>query len=336
MKTEDALLYLCCTQDVQPHQLESLVTLLQAAHRHTTQLGQDTLDWQQIFTLAHDHGVAPLVYQSLQAASAAGAQIPPEVHDRFRLASYLNMLAKQKQASRLAEVLAYLHENQIDAMLIKGLALDLCVYRQPWYTVANDIDLVLRSRCPESRSRQQAQVKTRFSGLGVEFEFDTHHDMTLNQTIPIDFERIWHDARVVEVGGYPVYLMSPEDTLLSICINSCRKRYFRLRSLCDIAETIKHHPDLNWNLFARKALDAHANQIAYTALTVTQATIGCSLPSGVLDQHRSLALLSYYNGPKLIGRKFGWSLLLPYTTYRWHQMRSKLYEAVTTYLSTFA
>jgi hypothetical protein len=356
MQREDALLYLCCTQDMSAQRLELLVALLRGQgpdrESHSSN-GTAALNWDMIFTLAHEHGVAPLVYQNLLVASANGAPVPSSIQERFRLATYQNVLVKQKQAGRLSKILAYLQAREIDAMILKGAALDLMVYNQPWYTVAHDVDLVLRPRCRCSLATYQAELKARFQGTGIEYEFDTHHDMTLNGALAIDFERIWRDARVADFDGYPVYLMSPEDTLLAVCINSCRKRYFRLRSLCDIAETIKRYPDLDWDLFTRKALDARANSIVYTALTVAQSTVGCCVPPAAMDRlavrllkrkttktlirhlvhHRSLERLSYYVGPKFVARTVGWSLLLPYITYSWRQMYSKIQEALAIYLS---
>jgi hypothetical protein len=386
MRREDALLYLCCTQELPPERLERLVDAARGAP------WAPALDWRQVFALAHAHGVAPLVHQNLQIAMAAGAAIPGEVAQRFKLAAYQNVLAKQKQADRLISVLPYLQANQFDAMIVKGLALDLVVYDQPWYTVAQDVDLVLRRRGEEMQPRRNATTKVRrrheegttassflpslrvlrvlrgknlrgetratelaarFHGLGVEFELDSHHDVTLNGALAVDFDQIWRDARVVEYHGYPLYLMAPEDLLLAVCINSCRKRYFRLRSLCDIAETVKRFPELDWASFAGKAIAYGCNNIVYTAFSVAEATVAASVPRGALDRlaigatrrlitdqaiqrlvrHVPLASLSYYTGSDLAGRKVGWSLVLPYLTYRWRQMGSKLHEALTAYLA---
>lgn len=342
MRREASLLYLCCTQDLPSERLEEMLVVARTP----------SLDWSTLFSLAHDHGVAPLVSQNLQHVLDAGVAIPAEVVQRFKLATYQNALAKQKQAERLAYALEFLQANQIDALICKGVALDLMVYDQPWYTVAQDIDLVLRPRCTEWRQKGIAQLQTRLDGLGIEYELDSHHDVTLNGSLPVDFGRIWGDASQVEFGGYPVYLMAPEDMLLAVCINSCRKRYFWLRSLCDIAETTKRFPHLDWHLFAQKAIAYGCNNIVYTAFSVVAATLPYVAPPQVIDSlavgafkrlaidkaiqylvgHIPLRSLSHYTGSQWIGRKIGWSLLLPYITYRRQQMASKVHEAVTTYL----
>jgi len=348
MRREAILLFLCCTQDLPAKRLEEIVTVARIP----------SLDWGRLFTLAHEHGVAPLVFQNLERGKVVAGVMPAEIRQRFKLATYQNVLAKQKQADRLVQALAYLQNHGIESMLVKGAALDIVVYEQPWYTTAQDVDLVLRPRAtaPEPRRWQisQRELEEQFHGWGIEFERDRHHDLTLNGALSIDFGQIWRDATLFDFGGYSLYLMAPEDMLLAVCINSCRKRYFRLRSLCDIAETVKRFPQLDWVLFAEKAIAYGCNSIAYTALTVASATVTLPLPGSVLEMlavgalrratihstirylvnHVSLTSLSNYTGSQVVGRKVGWSLLLPYLTYNWQQMGSKVQEAVSSYMAS--
>ena len=184
MQREDALLYLCCTQDLPPDRLEQILVIASAP----------TLDWEYIFALAHEHGVAPLIYHNLQKAHTCGATLPSTIIHRFKLATYQNALAKQKLGEHLSHALTFLRANQIDAMLFKGMALDSTVYDHPWYTVSKDVDLVLRPQFPGSWQHERQKLETKLHGLGIEFELNVHHDMTLNGALSVDFNQIWHDA----------------------------------------------------------------------------------------------------------------------------------------------
>ena len=131
--------------------------------------------------------------------------------------------------------------------------------------------------------------------------------------------------------------MSPEDMLISLCINSCRKRYFRLKALCDIAETINTCCNLDWSKFITKTTAYDCRAIVYTALRVTQITLGCEIPGDLFDKlkvdpiklelihylsHRlSLsAFASLYSGKNFLGRHINYSLVLPYVTFRGYQV----------------
>ena len=340
MRREDALLYLCCCQDLSAARADQILRNAR----------EGDIIWPEVFSLAREHGVAPIVHRNLEIAVAAGLCVPDEILHKFRLATYRNITVKSRQAERLACALTFLRDLSVDVMALKGVALDLLVYDESWYTVAEDVDLVLRSRRAEGKSLIE-EVQNRLDGLGLEYELDQHHDVTLNGALAVDFGKIWRDAMVTDFQGLPLYLMAPEDMLLAVCINSCRKRYFRLRSLFDIAETVKRMPALDWSAFAHKAIEYDCNNITYTALTVTAATVGCTLPCYVMDKmavgpsrrclvdsviryllhNVTLRSLSCYTGGKLIGRRFGWSLLLPYTAYHWPQRASKIREALTAF-----
>jgi hypothetical protein len=75
---------------------------------------------------------------------------------------------------------------------------------------------------------------------------------------------VWSKTKETTFQGQKVLVMSPEDMLLAACINSCRKRFFRLKSLCDIAEIINYFKELDWEVFIH-----NGRYIVYTSLLVT-------------------------------------------------------------------
>lgn len=336
MKPGDKLLFLCARQDFTDAHLKALL-----------ELGARTLVWEQVFVTARHHGVAPLVWANLEKAIAAGLAVPAGVMHKFQLSCYQNVVAKRKRAENVANALALLEAHAIEVLALKSVALDLLVYEQPWYTTAADSDLILRPRRHDVSPQALAEISRFFERLPIEYEFYEHHDVTMNGHLPVDFERIWNDARRVSFHGHNLFLMSAEDMLLSLCINSSRKRYFRIRSLVDIAETVNRCRELDWDALFDKARAYQCSQIAYTALVATQATLGCALPATIPDgfrlgpararavrrlvpflvEHLPLAALSYYTGWDLFGRKVGWSLVLPYATDRWRRIGDRIQAA---------
>lgn len=131
--------------------------------------------------------------------------------------------------------------------------------------------------------------------------------------------------------------------LISACINSCRKRFFRLKSLCDIAEIIYRYSEIKWDELIRRTKEYQCNNIVYTALLVTKTTLGCKLPEEMFDKlidstsrsiiirylvhhfSRNISLSSSYpyfkkSKKNNLGRKAHFSLVLPYATYEWYQL----------------
>lgn len=337
MKPGDKLLFLCARQDFSDAHLTSLLELC----------GAQTPVWEEVFVTARHHGVAPLVWANLEKAISAGLAVPAGVVHKFQLSCYQNVVSKRKRAENLTNALALLDAHSIEVMALKSVALDLLVYEQAWYTAAADSDLILRPRRQEVSPQALAEISRFFERLPIEYEFYEHHDVTMNGHLPVDFERIWNDASRVSFHGHNLFLMSAEDMLLSLCINSSRKRYFRIRSLVDIAETVNRCREMDWATLFDKARAYRCSQIAYTALVATRTTLGCDLPATIPDgfglaparvravrrlvpflvEHLPLAALSFYAGWDLFGRKVGWSLVLPYATDRWRRIGDRIQAA---------
>jgi hypothetical protein len=327
-RPEDELLFRCARQRFSPEDEEAVAQLCRG----------EPLRWDVVAAVAQEHGVAPLVYANLTRCDAAQGQIPKETFHQLKGCVVRNLAAKQGMARRITEVAAFFRARSIDLMLLKGAALDRVVYDRSWYTTSADVDVVIRPRPDEVAEKARKEINAFLQGFpSFEFHYFEHHDVQMNGALEVDFERIWRDAVPTPFGEQTVFVMAPEDLLIAACINSCRKRFFRLKALCDIAETTRKCTDLRWEEVVRKARAYQCAGIVYAALFIADLTVGCRLPAGVLDDlavgpvraavirflgrrmaARSLSAL--YSGVQVFGKPLGLSLVLPYVTYRWHQV----------------
>jgi hypothetical protein len=273
-------------------------------------------------------------------------KIPPAIVKKLRRRLQQNIILKEKIAKRIRWALSFFNDRSIDVMIVKGAALDVLVYEQPWYTMMKDVDLIIKPCRTKIPAAEQAAFRTFFHRSGVEYDYFEHHDIVMNGVLPVDFRRIWDDSSAVDFGGQRVWLMSPEDMLISVCINSCRKRFFRLKSLLDIAEIINKYPQLDWVEFSHKVRSYDCQNIVYAALLTAKMGLGCQLPEGVLTnlqvsptrasiihflvhylrEKMTLRTMYPFSGSIVAGRAVNLSLLLPYATYRWYQVGRKVRE----------
>lgn len=274
MKTEDRILFLCARQDFLPRHREAV----EALSRHTE------VRWVELAKTAGRHGVLPIVGANLRRCDPAALRLPPGLAERLQRAVFESAAVRERDADRLAAALVRLREVGLEAMLLKGTALSLFVYREPWVVDSRDIDLVLRP-LPGWREDEggEREVRRSLYKSGIECDLFDHHDVTMNGVLPVDFERIWRDARPVRFRGAAAWTMSPEDLLLSLCVNACRKRFLRLKGLFDLAETVPRLPDLEWELFAARVRECRCEGIVSTAFTAARETLGCDLPEGALE-----------------------------------------------------
>ena len=337
MRPEDQVLFACTRQDFQD---EHKRTILEISRKHS-------LSWETIFSKAEQHGVAPLVYINLCQGDGLDLNIPESIVNRYRLFAMRNTVRKEQRVQRTLQALEYFNAQSIDVMLIKGGVLDMLVYEHAMLITSNDIDVVLKIRREELSPAQVQKIMDDLHESGIEYDFYSHHDMTINGALPVDFDLIWRDASRIDYRGEPVWIMSPEDMLVSLCINSCRKRYFRLKSLLDIAETLRKIEAIRWDVMVEKSRYYDCQNIVYTALQVCTQTLGCSLPPSGLEHlgvnplraaviNGIVKFLIRYSslpespnaGKSLLGKQLHFSLLLPYASYRFYQIRHKLFEEI--------
>jgi hypothetical protein len=324
MTTEDLLLCACVRQDFLDRHREIVESLARGAVR-----------WELLAATAERHGVAPIAGYNLRRSAA---RVPAAVAAELEGALFENALFKAQEDARLAEGISRLRDAGYQVMLLKGLALDRLVYREPWVTTSRDADLLLRPEPGRRLADDEREVRRSLYRSGVECDLLEHHDVNMNGVLPVSFERIWSAARAIpflDSGGPEVFVMAPEDLLISICINNCRKRFLRLKGLFDLAESARRLEGLDWGKVAARAREDRCEGIVYTALLAARATVGCELPDGALEALavgpvRARLLRSLVAGFLRTGSlaaidgtgaapSSGLSLLLPYASYRWEQ-----------------
>ena len=306
MRAEDRILFLAARQDFHEEHRAAVEKL-------------SPVDWEEVAAMAESHGVAPIVGANLKIAS-------------LERAFFENVLVKAQEAERLAQGIARLRAVGYQVMLLKGTALELLVYREPWVTTSKDSDLLLRPERP--LSPDEKAVRRSLYRSGIECDVPRHHDLDMNGVLPVRYDRIWEAARRVDWHGQEAFVMAEEDLLISLCINSCRKRFFRLKHLFDIAESTRRL-SLDWGRLALRAREDRCEGIVYTALHVTRETLGCEVPDGALDAlgvPRPRVLLIHRLVERFL-RRGSLSVLpppwLPYASYRWSQALRSLRIALT-------
>lgn len=269
---ENKLIWLCTRKDFNTKFQERAIAILQAYK----------IDWENLYQIIQEHKVAPIVFENLLTLTNKGIPIPQTIFNQHRLNLMLHLAYRSKLEADITRILEYFNRKSVDVLLAKGVALDLTVYRQVPQYVPGDIDLLLKNRFKDVSQQEDCADITFFQALNYypEWERYQHHDLSINGLLPVDFDKVWRNAKLVKVGPHQLtaHIMCAEDMLLFACISACRKRYFRLKSVCDIAEIIQHYPALNWQQVFQDAKRYQCKHIVYTALLVTQLTVGCQLP----------------------------------------------------------
>jgi hypothetical protein len=279
VRDEDRVLFACARQEL-PVERRQQIEALARARRFAGR----PLAWAELAAAARRHGVAPLVGAHLRRCDPAVLGLPAEAAADLRAALFENAAVKAGQAAALERALARLRAAGLEALLLKGAALDRAVYDQPAWTVSRDLDLSVRplGGGGERLGEPVLAVLRALGTEGIECDLHAHHDLTLNGLLPLDFAAVWAAARPVQVGGETALLPAPEDLLLAAALNAGRKR-FRLKGLLDVAETARRFPALDWRRLGAAARGARAEGLVLAALLAARATLGAPLPAAARE-----------------------------------------------------
>ena len=289
MIPENKLLFICTRKNFQLEHQEAVLEIC----------NKSKIKWEVVHLTALQHQVISLVYRNLLKCKHAGLEITSDILAKFKADVTIFYSNKLKQEQDITDVLSYFNKKSVDVMLIKGSDLNFTVYQDfPEYIIGDDTDLMLGNHFEEVSKQEDQEDITFFEKLNTFFEWERfqHHDVSMNGMLPIDFGEIWTSSKEETFKGQKVLIMSPENILLANCINSCRKRFFRLKSLCDIAETIEFFNTLNWEIFIKNTEKYCCRYIVYTSLLITNITVKSDLPKNVLSRlniSKSKAVLIY-------------------------------------------
>ncbi len=255
------------------------------------QLAGKVRDWDSLFKLATEHRVLPMLYLRL---TNVGAAIPSDVQARLRSEYERNMFHNLANAAELIDVLKTFEREMIPAMPFKGVVLGASAYHDLATRPAGDLDLLIhykhlvqataliKKRGYELKTQVPADETPTFPDC-YEYHFERQADgmvlelrWRLVLTQPrfrhnLGMDWVWPRRRTAILAGAEVPNMSPETTLLMLCMHGSKHVWSRLIWICDVAQLLISEPDLDWKEVIREA-----NQLG----------LWRSLALGVLLAHR--------------------------------------------------
>ncbi len=203
-------------------------------------------DWDKLVEIAGAHGVEGFLWAGLQSLKKVGTAAPLGAQQALTAAVTKQQSGKLYRWKRVLELIDYLEWQGLRVMVIKGTALDLLVYDRPWLTSSLDVDVVTDMSKQEIGTERLTEIFAMVvSQLPfVELEFNEHHDVDLNHTLRFDFSMFWDRAEATEWEGRRVFVMAPEDLLITAAISSSRRRFLQLKRACDIRELVLRNSTL--------------------------------------------------------------------------------------------
>lgn len=283
------------------------------------------LDWEWLLRAAQAHRVLPLLFASLQAHPGA---VPAEVLARLRASAMANLGHNRFRTGELLRLLGKLADAGIAALPLKGAALAERVYGSLALRYFGDLDILVREAdAPRARALLLAEGYAptfeptpgqlpaylryqhhfvfvgRASGIVVELHYRVREGYF---SVAFDCERLLARAQPAQLGGRPVALLAPEDTLLTLCVHGASHCWERLIWVCDIAEFLRAHPQIDWAALCDEARRLGALRMLALGLRLAELLLGAQLPAelpaALREDRRAQALAGQVLGQVVVAR----------------------------------
>ena len=267
------------------------------------------IDWPSLLASARRQNLLPILYERLRDLDAA--RVPPDVLAGLKGAYYTNLLRNQRLGADLVEIVTALRQEGIHVIVLKGGALARTVYQSPAQRPMADLDLLVQQ---EQMARagtvlealgyslsgaipaRMAAFQQRFGG-GLEWlrsregqitRLDLQFDLVgvdwCWDAFPVEPDALWEAARPLDLDGTPALQLSPEDTLIHLCLHPALHHgyYCPIISYVDMDRLIAvSGPDFSWARLVERTERFQVKTVVYHGLQCAHRLLGTPLPGDV-------------------------------------------------------
>jgi hypothetical protein len=271
-------------------------------------LVQGNIDWTFLTETVFNHGTLPLLYQSLHTICPDA--VPVAALEALREAFYANAGYNLYLSGELFRILRLFDSQGIPVLPFKGPVLATSLYGNLALRQFVDLDLLIRrqhlpqarqllyslgyqshfgaSSHPLTRAQEAAYLR---SHCDISFARDQRAAVELHWrfigpyfSFQLDHERLWERLELSSFGDSSILSLKPEDLLLILCVHGTKHFWERLLWICDIAELVRVHGEMNWRLAIEQARALGCERMLLLGLYLAHDLLGMALPGAVLER----------------------------------------------------
>jgi hypothetical protein len=260
-----------------------------------------SLDWDALLVLAERHNLEPLLYQHLHRYGSG--RVPANILERLRHECKTIAGRTFLLASKLQRISAHLYARGIDHISYKGPLFAEGYYGSCALRVSNDLDLIVRPS--ELSAVREVLAEIGFhdhNGLSHEqqeaafrlgFEHPFHGpggvDLDLHWRIvqkfksrSLDMNGIWQRIQPANLFGAEIPTFCPEDMLVALCLHAGHHGWMQLSHFCDIAQLLRAHPRLDWNIVNSHLGDSNTRRLLFVCWHLLKKHWNAQIPDAML------------------------------------------------------
>lgn len=298
------VLLICASTQIESESSQRLRTLL-----------QKDIDWADLMQMATRHKVMPLLYSNLKAICPEA--VPKAIFNQLRREFQANTRHSLLLSGELVKLLNLFEVQGIPVLPFKGPVLAASAYGNLLLRQFSDLDILVHShdierakalflsegyrmkieRIEVTPEQEEAFVRSphihQFVREAVypfihpqkELLVELHWGiMPKYFSYPIDDEGLWDNLELVTIAGNVVPNLSPENALLALVGHGTKDCWTQLARICDLAEYIRSHPQLDWAKLIEQATIKGGRLMLFLGLMLAHNLLGTTLPEDVMQK----------------------------------------------------
>jgi hypothetical protein len=214
-------------------------------------------------------------------------------------------------------LLTVFESHDIPAIPYKGPHLASSVYGNLAYRQFSDLDILVRKRdVPKVRELIMSQGYRPLFNLSPvqeaahlqrhrEFPFQGQENGMLVEiqwriearyfSFGVDFDYLSPRLEPASLGGKKILTISAPDLLLILCVHSAKHLCPRLGWICDVAELIRRHNQMDWEEIIKRARSLQGERFLFLGIRLANLLSGVPLPKEILERAVSYPKIEAYS-----------------------------------------
>lgn len=274
---------------------------------HSSDCGFQDVNWPEVIELAQKFQVLSFLHSLVVKRELI---TPNEIKLYFEKSTASGQLVSLRMIFEFNRLNHILRNLQIDVINFKGICLSQLAYNSLYSRNFSDIDILVRDcqyinikkiltehgyyvphYLPLNSDKENDEFSIFFGEYTALYpkgyiSIDVHRQILGpgHLTFPLASDRFWERRIKMSIGGQEVWTLSPSDSLLYLCMNGLKDDWQSLRTVCDISELIKNHPDLCWSDLFQEANRLKVVRPFILGILISRYLLSTPIPSDFLSR----------------------------------------------------
>ena len=263
------------------------------------------VNWQTLLEFAQQHGVRPLLQQSLM--SVCWDFVPRATRLELERSTRANIERNRSLTGELFRLLAAFQRAGISIAAFKGPILADTVYGDISLREFSDLDVLIRKgdllkaeelllSCGYRAQIPDRDYRAAFLSYQGQYAFchvqagnwvDLHWSLaTKGMAFPIQPEEVWPRLVQVTISGRTVPTLAPDDLALYLAAHGTKDGWRRLLWVCDFARLLRECRDIDWLGVLDRAQRSHSSRPLLLAVHLAATLLDSPAPEELVKKAR--------------------------------------------------